>query len=101
VTAPERADAVRVIEYEVLAWTDLSRMGDVPTLLREAIGEVPHVGILRCVTMDGRRVTFIGDADATAELVRSGAAGNPAGARIPKKAFPVMLEGWPHRLRPE
>jgi hypothetical protein len=51
--------------------------------------------------VDGRKVTFVGDAYATEELVSSGAASKPAGIAISKKDFPVMLEGWPYRLRRE
>jgi hypothetical protein len=91
----------RIIEYEVVPWAGLSGMGDLPTLVTDAMGAVSHVGILRCITDGGRKVTFVGQADATVELVRSGAASNPNGVNLSKKSFPVMLEGWPYRFRAE
>jgi hypothetical protein len=83
----------RIIEYQVVPWSDLLAMGDLSSLVTNAMGTVTQVGILRCVTNDGKRVTFVGRADATNALVASGAASNPAGVAIPKKSFPVMLEG--------
>ena len=88
---------MRVIEYQVLPWADLDGMGDLPVMLKNAMGESPQVGILRCVTRSGRKVTFAGDADATNVLVKTGQASNPAGALIAKREFPVMMEGWPFR----
>jgi hypothetical protein len=88
---------MRIIEYQVLSWTDLDEMGDLQLQLKDALGETSHVGILRCVAKHGRKVTFAGDPAATRELVRSGAAGDPDGIAISKTAYPVMLEGWPHR----
>jgi hypothetical protein len=90
---------VRIIEYEVVYWSDLDAMGNLPKLLADSMTIGDSVGFLRCVTDDGRKVTFAGDADATKQLVTSGAASRPSGVAIPKTDFPVMLEGWPHRLR--
>jgi hypothetical protein len=63
------------------------------------MGVAHHLGILRCVTKDGNKVTFVGDPDSTNDLVRSGAAGNPQGIAIAKKDFPVIVEGWLFRIR--
>jgi hypothetical protein len=93
------AASVRIIEYEVVYWSDLDVMGDLPTLLADSMTIGSSVGFLRCVTRDGRKVTFAGNAQATKLLISSGAASQPSGVAIPKKDFPVMLEGWPHRLR--
>jgi hypothetical protein len=93
------AGGVRIIEYEVVHWSDLDTMGNLPTVLADSLTIGSSVGLLRCVTGDGRKVTFAGDADATKHLITSGAASRPSGVAIPKKDFPVMLEGWPHRLR--
>jgi hypothetical protein len=91
--------SVRIIEYEVVYASDLDGMGDLSKLLSDSMAIGSSVGLLRCVTDDGRKVTFAGDADATKLLITSGAASRPSGLAIPKKDFPVMLEGWPHRLR--
>jgi hypothetical protein len=90
---------IRIIEYQILCWTHLDGMGDLQLQVKESMGVTRHVGILRCVAANGNQVTFAGDGDATRELVRTGAASNPQGIAIAKKDFPVMLEGWPFRIR--
>jgi hypothetical protein len=90
---------VRIIEYEILYWTDLEQMGDLAELLRTDLEPGSEVGILRCVANPDRKVTFVGRAAATRELVASVGAGSPKGIALLKKDFPVMLEGWPYRFR--
>jgi hypothetical protein len=87
----------RIIEYQVLSWADLDGMGDIQVQLKEAMGVRSHVGILRCAAEGGEKVTLLGDAAATSELVRSGAASDPEGVTISKLAYPVSIEGWPYR----
>ena len=89
----------RIIEYEVVPWTDLDRMGDLVTLLNKFIKIGSSVGILRAITEDEERVTFVGNAEAMTKMVSSGAASNPAGIAIPMDEIPVILTGWPYRLR--
>jgi hypothetical protein len=89
----------RVIEYQVLSWADLDGMGDLQGQLKKAMGVAPSIGILRCVTASGRKVTLAGGAKATKEVVRSGAASHPDGIAVANKDFPVLLEGWPFRIR--
>ena len=74
---------------------------DLSSLLSDSLKIGSYVGILRCTADDGRKVTFLGHAGATSQLVGSGAASSPTGIAIAKKDFPVMLEGWPYRLRME
>ena len=88
-----------VIEYEIIPWSDLDGMGDLYVQLKEALGPTPQVGIIRCVTKHGQKVTFASCGRATRELIKSGSASNPNGIAISKKNFPVMLDGWPYRLR--
>ena len=59
---------MRIIEYEVVYWSDLDTMGDLPTLLADSVTIGSSVGVLRCVTDNGRKVTLVGDADATKQL---------------------------------
>lgn len=91
------SDRARIIEYQVLSWSDLDGMGYLQVQLKDAIGVTSHVGILRCVTGDGNKVTFAGSAAATIDLVSSGAASNPAGIAISRSVYPVLIEGWPYR----
>jgi hypothetical protein len=67
--------------------------------LKQALGATPQVGIIRCVTKHGKKVTFASTAKTTRQLIKSGAASDPHGITISKKDFPVMFEGWPYRLR--
>jgi hypothetical protein len=90
---------VRIIEYEIVSWTDVEQMGELATLLSETMAVGSQVGILRCVTQAGRKVTFAGDGDTTRRLVASTAASSPGGIAIAKKDFPVMMDGWPFRFR--
>jgi hypothetical protein len=89
---------MRVIEYEIVTWADLLNLGSWAELVESKMGTVAAVGVLRCATRTTTKVTFIGDAEATRELIKSGKAGNPVGVSISKEKFPIMLSGWPHRL---
>jgi hypothetical protein len=99
VTLSRVSGGARIIEYEIVDWDELVKMGDLPILLGESMPAGSLVGILRCVTTNHRKVTFAGDAAAARQLIASGAASNPRGIQISKKEFPVMLVGWPYRLR--
>jgi hypothetical protein len=93
------AGGVRIIEYEILLWSDLEALGDLFALLSGSMQPGSDVGILRCVVDDGRKVTFAGDGGATRALVARRTVGTPNGVALRKKDFPVMMEGWPYRLR--
>ena len=74
-------------------------MGNLPVLVKKAMGDVYQVGILRCATEAGTKMTLVGDAVATKELVRSGAASDPTEIAALKNHFPVILRDWPYRIR--
>jgi hypothetical protein len=99
VTLGRVSGGARIIEYEIVDWDELAKMGDLPILLGETMRAGSPVGILRCVTTRRRKATFAGDAAAARKLIASGAASNPRGVLISKQEFPVMLVGWPYRLR--
>ncbi len=90
---------IRTIEYEVVPWSDLSEMGDLAMRVSVAMGKVTSVGILRGIAEDGERVAFLGNAEVTTKMVSSGATSDPAGITKPRREFPVVLTGWPCRLR--
>ncbi len=92
------ADKVRIIEYEIVAWADLLLMGSLAAIVEGKMGVVPEVGVLRCTARGLTKVTFIGQSAATRALVASGKAADPSGLLLPKKDFPVMMEGWPNGL---
>jgi hypothetical protein len=90
---------IRVIEYEILTWEEFALMETIAVAVREALGECPDVGILRCTASEDAKITFVGTASATRELIMGGRASRPDGLMIPKADFPVMLTGWPYRFR--
>jgi hypothetical protein len=90
---------IRVIEYEILEWEELAPMETIADLVRDALGEIPEVGILRCTANEAAKITFVGKAMATRKLISSGRARSPDGIVIGKADFPVILTGWPYRFR--
>ena len=74
-------------------------MGDLATPLTYSVKVGSLVGIFRCVTENGLKVTFVDDANSTRELVNSGTASELTGIAIPKDALLPMQEGWPYRSR--
>ena len=91
------ADKIRVIEYEVLFWDD-EWMQKIAEIVKQKLGIVPEVGILRCTVRTSTKVTLIGNADATRALVASGKASKPGGLVISKQEFPILIKGWPYRF---
>jgi hypothetical protein len=94
------ADKIRVIEYEVLLWDD-QRMEKLADLVKEKMGILGEVGILRCTVRASTKITLVGTAEATRELVASGKASKPGGVVISKEEFPIMIKGWPYRFGTE
>jgi len=93
------ADKIRVIEYEVLLWDD-ERMENLADIVKQKLGTVPEVGVLRC-TVRATKVTLIGNAEATRALVASGKASKPGGLVLSKQEFPILIKGWPYRFGTE
>jgi hypothetical protein len=90
---------IRVIEYEILKWEEFALMETIAEAVRETLGEGSDVGILRCTAPEAAKITFVGTASATRDLIASGRASWPDGLMIPKADFPVMLVGWSYRFR--
>jgi hypothetical protein len=93
-------DKIRVIEYEVLLWND-ERMEKLAVLVKEKMGILEEVGILRCTVRVSTKITLVGTAEATRALVASGKASKPGGVVISKEEFPIMIKGWPYRFATE
>jgi hypothetical protein len=90
------ADRVRIIEYEIVAWSKAGGiLGDHAI---ENLPRVSEIGVFRCVRSDGAKVTLAGDAGSTRALIDSGDASNPEGLRLPHAHFPIMRTGWPGRF---
>jgi hypothetical protein len=94
------ADKIRVIEYEVLLWDD-ERMENLADIVKQKLGTVPEVGVLRCTVRTTTKVTLIGNAEATRALVASGKASKPGGLVLSKQEFPILIKGWPYRFGTE
>jgi hypothetical protein len=93
-------DKIRVIEYEVLLWDD-ERMEKLAGIVKEKMGVLEEVGILRCTVRVTTKITLMGSAEATRALVASGMASKPGGIVIPRADFPIMIKGWPYRFGEE
>ena len=66
---------VRVIEYDFLVWEDLEQEG-FAEMVKEKLGSVAEVGVLRCTIRTSTRVTLVG---ARKSLATSSPAGEQAG----------------------
>jgi hypothetical protein len=93
-------DKIRVIEYEVLLWDD-ERMEKLASIVKEKMGVLEEVGILRCTARTTTKITLVGSAEATRALVASGRASKPGGIVISRGEFPIMIKGWPYRFGAE
>ncbi len=89
---------VRVIEYDFLVWEDLEQEG-FAEMVKEKLGSVAEVGVLRCTIRTSTRVTLVGRAEVTRDLIASGRASRRGGLTIAKADFPIVLKGWPKRTR--
>jgi len=94
------ADKIRVIEYEVLL-SDDERMENLADIVKQKLGTVHEVGILRCTVRATTKVTLVGHAEATRALVASGKASKPGGLVLSKDEFPILIKGWPYRFGTE
>ena len=93
-------DKIRVIEYEVLLWDD-ERMEKLVPIVKEKMGILPEVGILRCTARTTTKITLVGSAEAARALIASGRASKPGGLVISREEFPIMIKGWPYRFGTE
>jgi hypothetical protein len=93
-------DRIRVIEYEVLLWDD-ERMEKLADIVKEKLGVLAEVGILRCTARSDTKITLVGSAEATRALIASGRASKPGGLVISSEEFPIMIKGWPYRFATE
>jgi len=92
------ATRARVIEYEILTWADSERISALAGQSHSQLRVVPEVAVLRGVDEAGQKLTFLGDAAHTREILRTGAASDPGGTLLSVDKFPVVRPGWPFRL---
>jgi len=89
----EPGTTVRAIEYEIVSKDTMAKIG-VPQSEIERLGPDPEVAVLRCVAPDGDKLTAVGEVRRLRKLLASGEASDPAGMRLRKREFPVVLRGW-------
>lgn len=87
--------SVRAVEYEILSSNRAVSLGLTPGRLRNELGGLAQLGVLRCVDHQSRKITVIGDARHIKWLIANGQAADPQGLALNQQMFPVMLPGWP------
>lgn len=97
-TVGEVPDRTRIIEYEIVTWTDSGAAMVGGALSRGSCLSGPEVAVLRCVQPDGTKVTLVGEAGYARHLLANGEASDPAGVSLPHDKFPIIQRGWPGRL---
>jgi hypothetical protein len=85
---------VRAIEYEILPRVELVSIGLTRAAV-ESLGTRTQVAVLRCVDGHGEKLTAVGDADRFRCILASGEASDPAGMKLQRREFPVVVRGWP------
>ena len=85
---------VRAVEYEILSSNQAASLGLTPSRLRNELGGLSQLGVLRCVDHQSRKVTVIGDARHVRKLIANGQASNPDGLDLNRQLFPVVITGW-------
>lgn len=89
-----RPGTIRPVEYEVLPQTQVETLGLASEMVAKYLSSVGEVAVLHCVDDRGEKLTAIGYADHLQKLLRSGEASEPAGMRLHKSGFPVVVRGW-------
>jgi hypothetical protein len=86
--------SVRAVEYEILSSNRAVSLGLTPGRLRNELGGLAQLGVLRCVDHQSRKITVIGDARQVRKLIANGQASNPDGLNLNRQLFPVVMTGW-------
>lgn len=89
-----RSGTVRPIEYEIVPRSQAASIGLGSDTVARYLSFVDEVAVLRCVDDDGEKLTAVGYADHLRTLLRSGEASDPAGMKLLKSGFPVVVSGW-------
>jgi hypothetical protein len=86
---------VRPIEYDLVPKSEAAKIGLTADAVTDHLGSMTRVGVLRCVTAGGEKVTAVCDGDHLRTLLASGEASRPSGMILTRQAFPVVIDGWP------
>jgi hypothetical protein len=86
--------SIRAVEYEILSSDQAASIGLTPSRLRDELGGLSQLGVLRCIDHQSRMLTVIGDALHVQKLVADGQATNPVGLNLNEQRFPMVMTGW-------
>jgi hypothetical protein len=86
--------SIRAVEYEILSSDQAASIGLTPRRLRDELGGLSQLGVLRCIDHQSRKLTVICDARHVQKLIADGQAGNPDGPDLNEQVFPVGMTGW-------
>lgn len=85
---------VRAIEYEVVRREEATGIGVNRDEVERNFGTVAQVAVVRCVDRYGQKLTALGSADHLRNLLDSGEARDPAGMKLTRSGFPMLIQGW-------
>jgi hypothetical protein len=88
VGASMQPGSIRAVENEILSSNQAASMGLAPSTLRNELGGLSKLGLLRCVDHQSRKLTVIGDARYVQKLIANGQASNPVGLNLNEQPFP-------------
>ncbi len=94
VGASMQPGSIRAVEYEILSSNQAAGISSTPRALRNELGGLSKLGVLRCVDHQSRKLTVIGDARHVQKLIANGQTSNPVGLNLNERPFPVVLTGW-------
>jgi hypothetical protein len=86
--------SIRPVEYEMLSSDQAASFGLTSSRLRDELGGLSQLGVLRCVDHQSRKLTVIGDAQHVRKLIADGPASNADGLDLNEQDFPVVMTGW-------
>ena len=78
---------VRAVEYEMV---DPEQFGTI----KQRLGNLEEVAVLRCVDRRGVKLTAMGDPAHLRALLATGQASNRDGVALRRTHWPVVVRGW-------
>ncbi len=85
---------VRAIEHETLPRDLAGDLGLSPVEVKQRLGDLTELAVLRCVDRSGKKVTAVGDPAHMHQLLVTGTARDPEGMLIGRSEWPVLIAGW-------
>jgi hypothetical protein len=86
--------SIRAVENGILSSDLAASIGLIPSRLRDELGGLSQLGMLRCIDHLSRKRTVIGDARPVQKLITNGPASNPVGLNLNEQVFHVVMTCW-------